>query len=193
MPFSKKTRMKSKPKLNQEELACIPLIILDQLKDYLIMETYTPLEFVKDDQGHTDILIKNLQHFHETSPPGKNNPCCFKLNCEGDQIDKDKCRLITIAPVNGSCPSTFLNSDNQGSGFSLSCPQTVSDVLKLLSENRDSYTLADALHIPKTTQRQKYVIENNKLLNTLKKQLLLQNNRTLVMDNRLIASPGCGH
>ena len=151
--------------LTQQEIACIPLILLDQIRDYRIAETFTPpkIEVDPNDPNKANILCKNLQPFESFQK--SNKECCFKI-CPEENT------LTTVPTQNGGCISG-LNLQ-----FTNNCPQTESEAREILAEYNKNFNLriGEIFNVPKLNQSQRKLVRQNKYLSTLLKQAVFQKN-----------------
>ena len=144
--------------LTGEEIACVSLEILNQLRDYEITETFTPPKMEKDpnNPNRANILYENLQPFE--IPSQTNQECCFRMGPDGETLQ-------TIPLKNGSCP-------DGGYVFAQNCPQTKNEYQELLRNYRTTRIIRveDAFNVPKLTPSQRQLVCQNPYLSKLYKQ-----------------------
>ena len=129
--------------LTGEEIACVPLEILNQLRDYEITETFTPPVFSERAKG-TQIEFHNLQSFEKPEEHSDSKGCCFKIQ---DESYRHQRTVQKRELKDGSCPV------QGGYQYAPNCPNTVMEAQELQEKYQRPITVGDIFDIPKISSK----------------------------------------
>ena len=136
--------------LTGEEIACVSLEILNQLRDYEITETFTPPLFSERGKG-TQIDFQNLQSFDKPKDHSDSKGCCFKIQ---ESYRKEN-TIQKMELKDGSCPV------QGGYQYAPTCPNTLEEAQNLQEKYQKPITVGDIFDIPKVRSKAGHVVGIN--------------------------------